>query len=65
MTLHRKRATASAFDNQVKQVGRAAAIKSALAGGASLSQKGRRIRFPGGGSRLTSNPGLPSRKRRR
>ena len=59
---HKKRATTRAFDDETKRVGTAAAIKSAVAGGATLSSKGRRIRFPGGGSRLTSQPGLKKRR---
>ncbi len=57
------RPTAKGFDANAKPVGRAAAVKQAVAGGATLSSKGR-IRFPGGDSRLTSEPGLKRPRRR-
>jgi hypothetical protein len=49
--------TALAYDQLAKRVGEAAAQQQALANGATLSQGGTRIRFPGGGSRLTNTSG--------
>jgi hypothetical protein len=50
--------TAIQFDALAASAGRAAAISAATAGGARLVQGGTRIRLPGGGSRLTSEPGF-------
>ena len=55
---HHPRASSKTFDSDVKKKGRQAAIDAAVAGGAKLSSRGRRIKFPGGGSRLTDRPGL-------
>lgn len=53
--------TANAFDRLAAAEGRAAAEQAALAGGATLSQGGRRINFRGGGSRLVrTNAGVQS-----
>lgn len=53
------RITAAAFDRLAASVGRAAAVQAAIAGGgARLTQGGTRIQLPGGGSRLTRDPGL-------
>lgn len=49
--------TATAFDRLAAAQGRAAAIQQALAGGATLTQGGTRIRLPGG-SRLTRDAGF-------
>ena len=54
--------TAKGFDQNSRLVGRASAVKQAVAAGASLSSKGRRLRFKGGGSRLTSEPGIKQRR---
>jgi len=57
-TLPRDRASSLQYDRDLKEKGRKAAIAAAIAGGARMTQKGRRIRFPvGGGSRLVSTPG--------
>ncbi len=49
--------TSSDFDRLTQQSGLDAAIRAALAGGARLSSDGRRIIFPGGGSRFTFEAG--------
>lgn len=49
--------TWQAFDRLVDAQGRAAAVEAALAAGGQLEMGGRRIRLPGGGSRLVSEPG--------
>jgi hypothetical protein len=56
------RITSAAYDQLARSAGQAAAIQAALAGGGTLTQAGARIRLPGGGSRLTSDPrtGNPS-----
>lgn len=57
------RVTALEFDRLAESLGRVAAVEAALAGGGRLSSNGRRIRLAGGGSRLTSSPGLSSQTR--
>lgn len=52
--------TSAGFDALAASAGRAAAIQAALAGGARLTSGGTRIRFAGGGSRLTSTAGFGS-----
>ncbi len=48
----------SSFDTISQQSGRAAATQAAVSAGGTLSNAGRRISLPGGGSRLTTEPGL-------
>lgn len=62
-TREEARVTALQFDALAEALGRAAAAEAALAGGGRLSSNGRRIRLAGGGSRLTSEPGLSSQSR--
>lgn len=52
---------ATGFDALTDSMSRAEAVRYALDSGATLSSNGRRISFPGGGSRLTSEPGLSGR----
>lgn len=62
-TREEARVTALQFDALAESLGRVAAVQAALAGGGTLSSNGRRIRLAGGGSRLTSEPGLSSQSR--
>lgn len=50
--------TSSQFDRIRKERGVDTAVREALLGGASLELKGTRIRFSGGGSRLTGRKGF-------
>jgi hypothetical protein len=50
--------TSAAFDQLAAAQGRSAAVAAGLAGGGRLVQGGRSIELAGGGSRLTSTPGL-------
>lgn len=50
--------TTAAFDRLAEAQSRSVAVSAAIAGGGRLTLGGTRIRLPGGGSRLTSTPGL-------
>ena len=52
--------TARAFDALRRAQGNDAAVAAAIAGGGTLTLGGTRVRLAGGGSRLTSEPGLSS-----
>lgn len=54
----------AAFDRLSASQGREAAVGAAVAGGGRLILGGTRVRLAGGGSRLTSAPGLASNRRR-
>lgn len=51
------RITAQEFDRLAESIGRVAAVQQSLSQGGRLSQGGSRVQLPGGGSRLTSEPG--------
>jgi hypothetical protein len=51
--------TSAAFDRLAQAQGRAAAVTEALNSGGTLVLGGTRVNLPGGGSRLTSEPGFP------
>jgi hypothetical protein len=51
--------TAAQFDQLARSAGQAAAVAAAVAGGGQVVLGGTRVLLPGGGSRLTSEPGGP------
>ena len=52
--------TSQDFDRLAESAGRAAAVTGAVAAGGTITSDGRRVHIPGGGSRLTSEPGFQS-----